>query len=68
MISEQDYIDAGAILTREDAQIRLRAPSSVRRLYRHADQKDALLMALAESKAELRRAVNRIVNDNGETQ
>lgn len=66
-VTEQTLIDSGAILTREDARILARASSFVRRCYRHADQKDALLTALAESKAELRRAVTRIVNNNGGT-
>lgn len=68
VITEQDYIDSGAILTREDARILSRLTKTQRMHIRYSDAIDGQLMALAEAKAELKREVKRIVNDNGDTQ
>jgi hypothetical protein len=61
--TEQALIDRGVILTREDARIRARMCWIARHHYEFGDRKDAALMALADAKAQLRREVNRIVNE-----
>lgn len=66
-VREQAFIDRGLLHTREDAAILARLSELHRFHCRYADRKDAVLMALADAKAAIRKEVNRIVNDNGGT-
>jgi hypothetical protein len=62
-ITEQSLIDSGRILTREDAKILARLSKITRHHYRFSDQKDAVLMALADAKAQLKREARRFISD-----